>query len=335
MKEIFSCWWRLMRFKFPINKIKNSISGEEIEKVAIQLPEGLKRYGKDIVAELKTEFDKTFILSGYPCYGACDLKDIEFSELGVDKLIHLGHFEIPFKKNLEVDFFPIKSTLEIKSVLKEALDYLEEKEIGIITTPQYHHRLKEIISYLRKRGFEPKVGEGGSRITKKGIVLGCDFSAINTLGKELLYLGSGNFHPLGAALYKKTDVVAGDPETNSVKKINYRKLLKKRFSIISKVKDLDKFGVVISSKKGQFRFKRAKEINELINNSLKESDLILMDDVVPDQLFNLKYDAYVNTACPRISIDDYDRFNEPLITPIEAEIAFGEREYEDYKLDSF
>ena len=43
-----------------------------VKRVALQFPEGLKRRSVQIVASLKSDgFD--VILSGDPCYGACDL----------------------------------------------------------------------------------------------------------------------------------------------------------------------------------------------------------------------------------------------------------------------
>ncbi len=322
-----------MRFEIPIKAIIQSIENEEIKLVAIQLPEGIKRYGKEIIKKLEKKTDKEFILSGYPCYGACDLKDIELKRIGVDKIIHLGHFEIPFNKSIETDFFPLNSNLEIKKVLKKTIPKLKGKKVGILTTPQYFHKIKKIKEFLEKKGFEVISGEGNSRITQRGLVLGCNFSASRLDTDNLLYIGSGEFHPKGVALANKTKVLVANPETDIVKKIDYKEILKKRYMVIGKVKDLNSFGVIISSKKGQMRLKEAKEIKKDINDSSKTADLIAMDDITREQISNLDYEAYVNTSCPRVTIDDYDKFEVPLITPNEAKIAFGDKEYEEYKMD--
>jgi 2-(3-amino-3-carboxypropyl)histidine synthase len=45
-------------------------------------------------------------------------------------------------------------------------------------------------------------------------------------------------------------------------------------------------------------------------------------------------DAFVNTACPRIAIDDAVRYSKPLITPFELEVALGEKKWETgYQFD--
>lgn len=324
-----------MRYEIPFEDIKEAISDPNIEKVAIQLPEGLKRYGKEIIKNLKEDIGKEIILAGYPCYGACDTKDDQLKRIGVDKIIHLGHFNIPFKKSIETQYFPIKSRLEVKKILKKSLEKISGNEIGLITTPQYSHKIKEIKDFLEKNSIKTKVADGSNRIASEGLVLGCDFSASRVDADEVLYVGSGKFHPLGVALANKTNVLSINPESGEVKEIGYEKIIKKRFSIIGKVRNLDYFGVLISTKKGQLRYGLAKEIKELIESSSKKADLIAMDDILDRELINVDYDAYINTGCPRLSIDDYNKFEHPIITPYEAKIAFGEKEYKDYQMDEF
>jgi 2-(3-amino-3-carboxypropyl)histidine synthase len=59
----------------------------------------------------------------------------------------------------------------------------------------------------------------------------------------------------------------------------------------------------------------------------------MMDLVTPEQLLAFKVDAYVNTACPRITIDDSERFHVPVLTPQEFEIVLGERKWEPFVMD--
>ncbi len=48
----------------------------------------------------------------------------------------------------------------------------------------------------------------------------------------------------------------------------------------------------------------------------------------PDLIDFYPVDAFVNTACPRIAIDDAVRYRKPLITPFELEVALGEKQWE-------
>lgn len=77
----------------------------------------------------------------------------------------------------------------------------------------------------------------------------------------------------------------------------------------------------------------AKELRQKAEQKGKEAFLIMLDEVTPEALLSFKADAFVNTACPRIAIDDAARYKVPLLTPIEFEIALGARKWEEYKFD--
>ena len=41
--------------------------------------------------------------------------------------------------------------------------------------------------------------------------------------------------------------------------------------------------------------------------------IVTMQEVSPDELLNLGFDCYVNTACPRLAYDDQARFPVPFL----------------------
>jgi len=55
--------------------------------------------------------------------------------------------------------------------------------------------------------------------------------------------------------------------------------------------------------------------------------------VSPDHLEGYRVDAWVNTACPRIAIEDVLRYKQPMLTPPELEIVLGLRKWEEYRFD--
>jgi 2-(3-amino-3-carboxypropyl)histidine synthase len=65
----------------------------------------------------------------------------------------------------------------------------------------------------------------------------------------------------------------------------------------------------------------------------KRAEIVLLEEFHPDRLLPYKADAFVSTACPRIAIDDYLRYDRPLLTPVEMEIVLGKRLWSDYRLD--
>ena len=61
----------------------------------------------------------------------------------------------------------------------------------------------------------------------------------------------------------------------------------------------------------------------------KKGYLLALDHVGPDLIDFYPVDAFVNTACPRIAIDDAVKYAKPLITPFELEVSLGEKKWEN------
>mgnify|MGYP001567053923 FL=1 len=58
-----------------------------------------------------------------------------------------------------------------------------------------------------------------------------------------------------------------------------------------------------------------------------------MDLVKEDYLLGINVDCLVNTACTRIVGDDSDNWKKNIVNPLELEIVFGKRKWEDFAFD--
>jgi 2-(3-amino-3-carboxypropyl)histidine synthase len=111
-------------------------------------------------------------------------------------------------------------------------------------------------------------------------------------------------------------------------------ILRRRFASIAKAQEARNFGIILGEKPGQRRKRLALNVKDALKKHGKKGYLICLDEINPELLVPFrKLDAFVNTACPRITIDDAQRFPKPIITPIELEIVLGERSWEDYQMD--
>jgi 2-(3-amino-3-carboxypropyl)histidine synthase len=221
-------------------------------------------------------------------------------------------------------------------ILKESLIHLEGKaKVGLVTTTQHLHLLEDVARFLEENGKQVLMKEGKG--TLKGQVLGCNFSSVNDLPVDtFLYLGSGNFHPLGIKLSTKKPVIIVDPYLNQVRDIDEftDRILRIRFARITRASEAEKFGILVSSKGGQSRWELAKVLKKMIYKEGKEAYLILLDEINPPSLMPfMDLDAFIVTACPRIAIDDSKMYEKPLLTPQELEIVLGRRDWEDYEMD--
>lgn len=317
------------QFDFDLERVFRIIKDKNCKNVGLQFPEGLKRQAIDIASEIEDKTGAGVIISGNPCFGACDIDTPLAGK--VDALFHFGHAQMDKYDN--VVFIEARSNIDVLPAVKIALPMLKSRRIGLITTVQHVHKLEEISQYLKKNGKEAFIGKGDLRVHYPGQVLGCNFTAARVDCDEFLYIGSGFFHPLGVAIATGKKVIAADPYLNRAELVSPEKFIRKRSGYIASSMDAKVFGIIVSTKSGQGRMKLAQRLLELVKKHGVKGYIIMMDLVTPEQLLAFKVDAYVNTACPRITIDDAGRFHVPVLTPEELELALGERNWENLKID--
>jgi len=292
--------------------------------VALQFPAGLKRKAGEIAQSLK-ERGFEVIVSGDPCYGACDLA-IE-ALMYADILVHFGH--TPLKNpDPRIIFEPYRIDFD-PGILKKALPCLKAARVGLVTTAQHVHLLDAMKAEIAAGGVEA-VTTGGTRGCAEGQVLGCSFGAARVQGaEEILFIGTGMFHPLGVQLATGLRVVALDPFTGQVQEVSAEKFLRRRHALIEKARSAERIGLLVSTKTGQGRYEMARDMAARCERAI----LVLTREISPEELTNLGFPAYVNFACPRLAYDDQVRFPAPVITPQEFSILLGERSFSDYVVD--
>ncbi len=325
----------MINYDFRLDEVLEKIKEIDAKVVGLQFPEGLKIHAVSVAERIENETGAVALISGDPCYGACDVSDTHMEGL-VDLIVHFGHIEFPINYKVPVLFIEAYSKIDINNILIKSLKFLQNyKKIGVVTTIQHLHLINQMKDLLTQNGKEVVTKEGAG--TKKGQVLGCNFSAIKDVDADaFLFVGSGNFHALGITLFTEKPVFIADPYMNEVRTIEeFRgKILRIRFAKITKAADAQKFGIIVSSKRGQFRLDLAKSLKNMINKEKKEAFIIMLDNVSPDLLLPyMDLDAFVVTACPRVAIDDANMYKKPLLTPKELEIVLNKRKWEDYKID--
>lgn len=334
---------KLKGYFIEIDKALSTINQEEFKTIGLQIPEGLKSEVIEIVEYIEKKTKSTVLICTDPCYGACDIANYELKNLGVDFIIQIGHTKIPEIDNILIPtaFINALSTRNVFSVIKKSIPFLEGNTIGIVTTAQHLHILYTVEEILKEKNFKPVISKGDKRISENGQVLGCNFSAGLRISKKVdsfLFIGSGQFHPVGLLISTKKPVIAADPYTNEVKKKELEVLkdliLRQRYGAIAKSKNAIRFGILIGMKRGQQRLKTAYKIKKTLDSFNKKSLFIVMDNFSQLNLQGFKgIDCFVSTSCPRIAIDDYLKYKLPILTPIELEILFDIRKWEDFTFD--
>jgi 2-(3-amino-3-carboxypropyl)histidine synthase len=294
------------------------------KRVALQFPEGLKRRSAEVAGALKDAgFD--VMVSGDPCYGACDLAldTLTFA----DVLVHFGHS--PVDNRPQVIFEPWQVHFDV-AVLENALPFLKGLTVGLVTTVQHVHLIPAMEAFLHAKRITGIVAEGGGRTPHRGQVLGCNFAAAKATGAdEILFVGTGLFHPIGIALATHARVIALDPLTGTAREVTGDSLMRRRFAVMEKARGAKTAGIIVSTKSGQQRMELARRLASHSPHAV----IVTMREVNPDELLNLGFACYVNTACPRLAYDDQVRFPVPVLSPEEFEILCGVRTWDEYAID--
>ncbi len=325
----------MFNYDFRLDEVILRINELNAKTIGIQFPEGLKIHAANVAERIEKETDATVLIAGDPCYGACDVSDTHMEGL-VDLIIHFGHIEFPIDYKVPVIFIEAYSKINVMNAVSNSLELLKNyKKIGLVTTIQHLNLINQIKDFLIENGKDVLMKKGSG--TREGQVLGCNFSAIKDIDADaFLYVGSGNFHALGITLFTEKPVFIADPYINEIRTIDEfkDKILRVRFAKIMRAEKARKFGVIVSTKRGQFRLDLAREIKKMIEEETREAFIIMLDNISPDLLLPyMDLDAFVVTACPRVAIDDANMYKKPLLTPKELEIVLGKRKWEDYKID--
>ena len=363
----------LDRHDFQLDELVTRIKSNDHRLIALQVPEGLKMQALEMMDQIEDDSDAKVVLAADPCYGACDLVHDKMRAMGVELVAHMGHSQMNIDSGMPTQFISVTydGEPEIEGVLpilrahlstaesrkgaarRNVLDEeeaqeifldavgrfspLKETKLGLVGSIQHLHLLPKYKEMLERAGFEVEIPTGGDRLTFPGQVLGCNYSGDNENIGHYLFLGSGDFHPIGLVLHTGKPLALLDPYTGDSSEMSFgriERILRQRFGLIMEIDNATTFGILIGEKPGQMRRNLAMRMKRILEKHGKKGYLLALDHVSPDLIDFYPVDAFVNTACPRIAIDDSVRYDKPLVTPYELEVALGEKKWENgYQFD--
>ena len=320
-------------FDFEEERIKQEITKLGAKRVLLQLPEGLKPEGPRL-AKIIEKTGAVPIISADPCYGACDLATAEAERLGIDLIIHFGHAKLLKHEPISTIYVEARATITVVEAIEKSVPLLSKySKIGLATTVQHVQTLDEAREILVRAGKTVVIGDAG-RVNYPGQVIGCDYSNVKSVAngvEAFLFIGGGRFHALGVALSTSKPTIIADPYENRAYSIDEeaQKILKQRWACIEEAEQAKTFGVLIGLKLGQKRLDDALKIKEIAEKNGKTAFLFAIREISPEALLEFpSVDAYVNTACPRISLDTPSKFLKPVLTINEFMVVAGESSWE-------
>jgi 2-(3-amino-3-carboxypropyl)histidine synthase len=217
---------------------------------------------------------------------------------------------------MKVLYIPCHSNADPLPTLQQNLQMLAPYgSIGIVGTAQHMHRLDDVARLLKSTGKKVHVG---------GQILGCRQQAALKLDVDcILYVGSGRFHPLGVALKTDKPLFMLNPLSQVMDRITddeKRRWLGKRKGAMARALESQVFGIMVSTKDGQMNLKAALKLKKQLEKKGKQAYIVAAQELSPNNLLPFKVDCWINTACPRIAGDEYNR---PVVNRDEIEELIG------------
>lgn len=322
-------------YSFEVHKCVWRVISTGAKRVALQFPEGLLMYSL-VLSDIFTTFagaTHCFVL-GDVTYGACCIDDLAASALGADILIHYGHSCL-----VPIDATTIPCLyvfVDIKINVEHLVDTVKlnfdpgSKNIVLAGTIQFASAIRVAKFELEKHGFRVLVPQ--SKPLSAGEVLGCTAPKVSQKVFDgegetvLVFVADGRFH-LEAFMIANPGIKAFryDPYLAKLflEKYDHVGMKESRKNAILKAKEAKNWAIVLGTLGRQGNPRILDRLEKNMQEKGFDYTVILMSELSPTRigLFEDSVDAWIQIACPRLSIDWGDAFVKPVLTPFEAEIA--------------
>lgn len=319
-------------YDFEIHKCVYNIRRYNYKRVALQMPEGLLIFACVISDIIERFCDAEVVIMGDVTYGACCIDDYTARALGCDLLIHYAHsclvpVDVTQMRVLYVFVSIAVNEKHLIATLRE--NFASRSRVALVGTIQFNGAL-----HATKKALET---EGNNDLSveipqisplSRGEILGCTAPRIDgRTTNAIVYVGDGRFH-LEAAMIQNPGMPAYryDPYSRKFTRERYEheEMLHVRQEAVNAARHANRVAIVLGTLGRQGNINTFDKIKQDLVNMGIEYTLILLSEIFPQKLAEFEHiDAFVQVACPRLSIDWGYAFAKPLLTPYEASIAFG------------
>lgn len=292
--------------------------------IFVNAPGGLLGQTKALMEKVKAKYGVTSILSGDSCFGICDTVDDDVEKLQADMALHIGHNAAVTEVGDHTYLVDAVDDVKFDEVVETAAKTLAPfMRVGLATFSQHLHELEPVKKRLEAKGFQVHIGKG-NRLMLEGQVFGCDFSTSYPVRDQVdafALLGESEFHAVGLALATGKPTFMLDPYMNEVTDMQAAAEERRKRAVLAVYKALDArvFGVITGLKEGQKMLGRSRWVSERLSANGRKVIQLAMREVTPERLApHREIEAFIQTACPRISIDGFT-FDRPVLSIPQAD----------------
>ena len=322
------------------NELFGAVRRDGRRRVVLQVPAGLVRNAHDLAAQLREATGARVTVATRACFGACDFPSVDEAPKA-DAAVVLGHSPIPNVRLARPTYFvEMRESGGDPRALATTVDRAGlPSRLGLVVSVQHLDLVGPLTEALQRTGRSVHVGTGDRRLAYPAQALGCNYTGAEAVAADVeafLFVGTGRFHPLGLAFAVDRPVWSLDPLQNVLEPpIDRAALVRRRQLAVAVARDAQRWGILVSSFAGQNRMPTALALQERAQARGRSAEIFVFDRLDPRDLEGRAVDAYVNTACPRIALDDSDLYPKPMLTPPEFLMALGDLPLTSYRFDTY
>eukprot|EP00928_Gymnodinium_smaydae_P089864 TRINITY_DN73753_c0_g1_i1.p1 TRINITY_DN73753_c0_g1~~TRINITY_DN73753_c0_g1_i1.p1 ORF type:complete len:523 (+),score=119.85 TRINITY_DN73753_c0_g1_i1:54-1571(+) len=337
-------------YDFEVHRTIWRLRKAEIRHVGLQMPEGLTIY-----ATVLADIFRTFVPSVQTCtilgdvtFGACCIDDLGGQSVGVEFLVHYGHScLVPTDQTtLTTLYVHVTVTVNVPHLVETVkLNFRPDQRLVFMGSVQFTPGTREAVAQLQQEFFADSRGNGSVPQVKPlglGETLGCTSPAVDEDADAVVFVCDGRFH-LESAMIQNPHVPDGffryDPFALTLTREGYAhaEMHAARTQAIKAARGASCVGLILGTLGRQGSVGVLEEVERLLEKRGIEHMTLLLSEVSPERLELFPcVDAWVQVACPRLSLDWGEAFATPLLTTYEAHVAFGDQAYKDvYPMDYY
>lgn len=344
-------------YNFEIVKTIQKIRVTSSRLVGLQLPEGLLLFSCALADLIRHFTGAQCTVLGDVTYGACCVDDLGAAALGCDFLVHYGHScLVPIDatnggtfnngKSLRVLYVFVDIAFDTSHLIATVRDkFSSTSRLAIMSTIQFApalYELKEALDNDADPLSSSRVIVPQAKPLSPGEVLGCTSPKLDEGTIDaLIFVADGRFH-LESAMIHNPSVPAFryDPYSKIMTREHYdtQTMKSSRLLAVQTASTAKRFGVILGTLGRQGSTVLLERLEAKLLAAGRDYFTILLSEISPTKLALFSkndVEAWVQIACPRLSIDWSDGFgNIPLLTPYECEVAIGTTQWrETYPMD--
>lgn len=313
-----------MTVKIDTQRVFDLIEERRPNRIVLNAPGGLLIQTMELMRTIELKYGVQCVLVGDSCFGICDTVDAEVEKLGASLALHIGHNASVHRVGEYTYLIDAKDDVKFHSVVERSIPLLSKyRRIGLATFSQHLDELEPVRRQLEEAGFEVYLGRKNMLLLGSQ-TFGCDFSTVFENAEKVdvfCYLGQSEFHAVGLALATGRPTYLLDPYLEELRDMKEEAEERQKRAILAVYSALDArvFGVVTGLKEGQMMLGRSKWITNRLQANGRKVVQLAMRDITADRLAQYTHvDAFIQTACPRISIDGYN-FGKPVLSIPQAD----------------